>query len=342
MKERPVFSRTAWLSPLLLLVALHSAQAIAATRVAAIQLRGTLNCGVWPLVAGFAIERDGNYSGFDIDICRAVAAAILGDAKKVRFLALGSIEQLDERHDIDLAVRRLTWTLAREETDHVAFGPVTFYDGQGFMVPRASAIKSAAQLMSERVCVINLEHQPEALYQFFHDNGGAIQAVLVHNDAEADAAMRDHRCIAYSADISWLAAARAGLAGGLTRYEILQDRISKEPLAPLVRAGDAELLELVRWTIYSLIEAEELGLNSHNIIDRGPLSAAARSFLLIHPGIQVALGPGEWSRAIIASVGNYGELYDRNLGRDSPIKLERGLNRLWSRGGLLYAPPLDR
>lgn len=330
-----------WLAACLL-IGISSAEAADTSRLADIRARGTLNCGIWPYVPGFAIERDGRYAGFDIDICRAVAAAIFGDATKVGFVTLAHVKQFAERKDIDLVVRRLTWTPRRERAGGVVFGPIIYYDGQGFLVPKDGGIRNVSQLTGGRICVINMERHPETLYNYSRDSGREIRSVLVESDKDAEEAMRRDRCVAYSADISWLAAARSGFLNGLTRYEILPDQISKEPLAPLMRAEDTELVQLVRWTIFAMIEAEELGLSSQNINSMKSNSSRVRSFMGIHPGSRVALGAGDWVRAIIAGVGNYGEVFDRNLGADSSIKLERGLNRLWSDGGLVYAPPLDR
>jgi general L-amino acid transport system substrate-binding protein len=326
-----------------LLTTLASADAQPSTdRLAEIRARGTLNCGVLPTVPGFAIKREETYAGFDIDTCRAVAAAIFGDASKVSFVTLAHIEQFNQRQDIDLVARRLTWTPRRESASGIVFGPVTFYDGQGFLVPRSGQIRRSAQLVGSRVCVINMESHPQTLMNYFKDAGQDVELVLVEDDAQAEAALRSRRCVAYSADLSWLAAARASVPDGVMKYEFLPELISKEPLAPMLRAQDAELLQLVRWTIFSLIEAEELGITARNIDGVKSTSIRARRLLGIHPGSKVALGPGDWVPAIIRSVGNYGEMFDRNLGEGSPIKLERRLNRLWNDGGLMYAPPLSR
>jgi general L-amino acid transport system substrate-binding protein len=331
-----------WLAASILLMGFLPAEAVATNRLDDIRARGTLNCGIWPYLPGFATEHDGRYIGFDVDICRAVAAAIFGDATKVAFVKLEHLKQFTERNDVDVVVRRLTWTLSREMATGMIFGPVTFYDGQGFMVLKNSGIKTVLQLTSERVCVINLERHAETLYNYARDGGPKIQIVRVESDQEAEEALRRGRCRAYSADVSWLAAARSGFLDGLGRYDILSDQISKEPLAPLMRVEDAELVKLVRWTIFAMVEAEELGLSSQNIDFIKSSSSRVRSFMSIHPGSRVALGTGDWVRAIIVGVGNYGEVFDRNLGAASSIKLDRGLNRLWSQGGLMYAPPLDR
>jgi general L-amino acid transport system substrate-binding protein len=313
-----------------------------ANRLADIQSRGTLNCGIWPYVPGFAVTRDGREVGFDVDLCRAVAVAILGDPEKVRFLTLADVKQFAKRNDIDLVVRRLTWTPAREAENGVAFGPVTFYDGQGFLVPRQGGISRAADLAGERICVMAGERHVGVLQSYFHDRGREVQAVLIESDRQAQESMDSHRCRAYSADISWLAAARSTFPDGVTRYEILPERISKEPLAPMMRARDAELLQVVRWTIFTMIQAEELHIDSHNIRTFDLSSPRVGSFLNVHPGSHVVLGAGEWVRGIVAGVGNYGEMFDRNLGMGSAIKLDRGLNKLWTQGGLMYSPPLDR
>jgi general L-amino acid transport system substrate-binding protein len=325
-----------------LLMTASSAVAQSTNRLVEIRSRGKLNCGILPTVRGFAIKHGNAYAGFDIDTCRAIAAAIFGDANKVAFMTLTHVEQFNERNDIDVVARRLTWTPNREAANGMAFGPVTFYDGQGFMVPRSSGIEKAAELVGARICVINMERHPETLLNHFKDTGREVELILVDNDKQAEGALRRQRCAAYSADLSWLAAARTSFADGVTKYAILPELISKEPLAPMMRARDADLLQLVRWTIFALLEAEEHGITSRNIDAMRSSSARARRLLRIHPGSLVALGPGDWLPAIVRGVGNYGEMFDRNLGKDTPINMYRGLNLLWSDGGLMYAPPLDR
>jgi general L-amino acid transport system substrate-binding protein len=338
----PKFSGyVAWLTAFMFSAGLQPALSATTQRLADIQARDALSCGIWPYVEGFAIERGGNYVGFDIDICRAVAAAILGDANKVKFVTVANVAQFAQNKDIDLVVRRLTWTLPREISSGMAFGPVTFYDGQGFLVSRQSGIRSLAQLFGQRVCVIDQEHHVETLLHYFGDHGHSAQVVLVQTDREAQEALRSNRCQAYSADVSWLAAARVTFIDGTARYALLTDQISKEPLAPMVRAEDTELLQVVRWTVFAMIEAEELGLNSGNIENPPSASSRIAAFMRIRPDAPVEPGAGNWVRAVVAGVGNYGEVFERNLGTISPIQLDRGLNRLWNQGGLMYAPPLD-
>jgi general L-amino acid transport system substrate-binding protein len=311
-------------------------------RIAGIRSRNALTCGIWPHVEGFAIRHGETYVGLDVDICRAVAAAILGDPKRVKFVALGHIEQFRQRSDIDLVIRQLTWTLKREEAAGIVFGPVTFYDGQGFLVPRKRGISDIVQLPNKRICVMNMDDYPETLSTYFKESGLQIQLVLVKSDQEAEEALDRNLCGAYSADVSRLGAARAGLQDGQMRYNILSQVISKEPLAPMMRAEDTELLQLVRWTIYVMIEAEELGLTSRNISASNLGSLRVRRFLRVRPDSADTLDNAGWVRAIIAGVGNYGEVFERDLGAGSNVKLDRGLNRLWIKGGLMYAPPLDR
>jgi general L-amino acid transport system substrate-binding protein len=237
---------------------------------------------------------------------------VLGDASRVSFVALEHVSQFAAQEDVDLAIRRLTWTPSRETDTGIVFGPVVFYDGQGFLVPKD--IQHPSQLAGERVCVINRERHPRTL----HDYNPDIRLVIVDSDEQAEAALLGKRCRAYSADVSSLAAARSTFADGVDRYAILPDLISKEPLAPLIRAEDRGLLHQVRWTIFAMIEAEERGVTSRNT------------------------EPSDPAHTIIQGVGNYGEVFGRNLGTDSPLKMDRGLNGLWRHGGLLYAPPLDR
>jgi general L-amino acid transport system substrate-binding protein len=342
LKAQRIINLVSWLVACVLLIGIASSGAGAANRLAEIRARGMLSCGIWPYVPGFALEHDGRYSGFDIDTCRAVAIAIFGEANRVGFVTLENVTQFAEHEDIDLAVRRLTWTLGRETESGVVFGPVTFYDGQGFLVPKNESIESVAQLGGGKICVIDIERHPETLRNYIRDKGYKIRLDLVSSDEEAEKALRGDRCKAYSADISWLAAARSTFVDGVARYDILPETISKEPLAPVMRAEDTEFVALVRWTIYALIEAEELGVSSHNVGNSEFVSPRVQRFLRIHPHSDVALGAGDWSRAIVAGIGNYGEMFDRNLGANSSIELDRGLNRLWNDGGLMYAPPLDR
>jgi general L-amino acid transport system substrate-binding protein len=309
----------------------------APSRLSDIRSRGALNCGIWPHVAGFSMVREGTYSGFEVDICRAVAAAIFADATKIKFTEMASVGQFKQLSSVDLVVRRLTATPDREAKTGTVFGPVVFYDGQGFLVRRSAGIDSLAQL--HRVCVRDVEGSPRKLLDYFRDSGVEMRLTLVSSDQEAQQALQDERCEAYSADQSWLAAARVGFTGGAESYALLPPIISKEPLAPLIRAEDTDLMQVLRWTFYAMVNAEELGVSSTNLASMAAKSARVRELLRSRPPADVLLAPGALS-SILTEVGNYGEVFDRNLGAASAVKLDRGLNRLWIDGGLLYAPPL--
>jgi general L-amino acid transport system substrate-binding protein len=314
------------------------------SRIAAIERRGYLTCGVEPAVPGFVdVDAAGMYRGLDVDVCRAVAAAILGSSERVRFVRVAHVSELTAHPDIDVVARRLTWELRREQPLGLLFGPITFYDGQGFLVPRAARVTSPADLSGRPVCVVGGPVFELNLETFFSERSLALNKVILDSPHDYDgiaAALTAGRCTAYSGDVSDLGAIRTRLPAGA--YDILPDTISKEPLAPLVRADDVRLFNVLRWTVAALIRAEELGITSRNVDrmaeDGNP---ETRRLLGAIPGNGKALGLREtWAADAIRQVGNYGELFERNLGRDSPIGLDRGLNRLWTGGGLMYAPPL--
>ncbi|HLG89969.1 MAG TPA: amino acid ABC transporter substrate-binding protein [Alphaproteobacteria bacterium] len=329
----------------LLLAVLTWASAVAAPpskRLEQIESRGYLVCGIEPGIAGFAIDRGGRrFAGFDIDICRAVAAAILGNADKVRFVRVETVKQFLQSPDIDLVARRLTWTLTREGGNGLLFGPITFYDGQGFMVPNNRGVTKPEDLAGQAICVQAGEGQEANLARWATRKGLAIREIVFTSQVEIERAVFDGRCAAYSADITMLASERLR-APNPDDWAILSEMISKEPLAPLIRAGDDGFFEIVRWTIFALIDAEELGVSSHNVAAMRTTSTDpnVRSLLGLVPGTGKALGLREgWVSDVIGQVGNYGEMFDRNVGSGSPVHLDRRLNNLWTQGGLLYAPP---
>jgi general L-amino acid transport system substrate-binding protein len=311
-------------------------------RIDRIIARGELNCGVLPGVAGFAaVDRDGHYSGFDIDTCRAVASAVLGQADKVRFVTAASVAQLDSDPDLDLVVRRLTWTLTREAALKLLFGPVTFYDGQGFLVPKSSGLSTPASFSGIRICVDSGEDWVRHLSSYLKTKAIAAKLVVTSGRNNGEMLFFSRQCDVYSADQSMLGAIRADAAQPAD-YMILPEMISEEPLAPLVRQGDDRFFLVVRWTIFAIIEAEALGITSKNVdaSRQDPNLDIARLLGRI-PGNGKALGLAEdWAYRVIKNVGNYGEIFDRDIGAGSPIKLDRGFNRLWTEGGLMYAPPV--
>jgi general L-amino acid transport system substrate-binding protein len=333
----------------LLLAALAFGVFIAGTaeagpRLASIRAKGVLTCGILPAVAGFAAaDGKGGFQGLDVDTCHAVAAAIFGNPDKIKFVIAENVRQLKDSDAIDIVARRITWSLTRATTNGLMFGPITFYDGQGFMVPKKSGVSSAKELNGKAVCVQAVEAHATSVAEYFKASGLTLTAIPVTDNAQAERALKSGACAAFSADVTWLGAARAGMAGGADSYDILPEVISKEPLAPLVRQGDDQFFEIVRWSIFAMIAAEERGINSQNVDSAavGHPDMETQQFLGVVPGNGAALGLDEkWAYNIIKTVGNYAEVFDRNVGRDSPIKLERGLNKLWTDGGLMYAPRL--
>jgi len=311
------------------------------SRLSRIRQRGFLVCGVFPGIAGFAqVDRQGHYSGFDIDICRAVAAAIVGSAERIRYQQVPSIDLFQQSNDIDIVSRRLTWSLRREGL-HVLFGPITFYDGQGFLVPTHLQVDHAVGLAGVPVCVAEGSEHDVTLTAYFRRHQIALDKVRVADGAAGGRALAEGRCQAFSADVSELASVRSTMDNP-RGFRLLADRISQEPLAQLVRKDDVDLFNVLRWTVFAMIAAEELGVTSANVSEMAARDDPDIARLLgVAPGNGSALGLDEtWARHVIADVGNYGEVFERNLGMATPIAMERGLNALWSRGGLLFAPPL--
>jgi general L-amino acid transport system substrate-binding protein len=305
-----------------------------------IRQRGTLVCGVAPGVAGFArVDGQGRYSGLDVDVCRAVSAAIFGTPDHVRYEHASSVEQFQRTSDIDLVSRRLTWSLQREGMG-LLFGPVMFYDGQGFLVPARLPAQKVRQLSNARICVVAGGLSESNLTTYFRSHNLALRKILVQI-GEVEAALSAGRCDAFTADVSELASLRSGTAKPDT-FRILSEQISKEPLAQVVRKADVDLFDVLRWTIFAMIGAEELGVTSRNVAEMAKSgNPDVRRLLGVAPGNGKALGLDEaWAYNVVRTVGNYGEVYERNVGTESPIKLPRGVNALWSAGGLMFAPPL--
>jgi len=310
------------------------------SRLSTIKQRGYLVCGVAPGVAGFSeVDPEGRHTGLDVDFCRAVSAAVFGTPDHVKYMEAPSVDAFLGSPEIDIVSRRLTWSLTREGLG-LLFGPVTFYDGQGFLVSRRLSVNGVRQLSSRAICV-----EAGTLFEFnlgsyFSANGLDLKKVLVGRDEVADA-LTSGRCTAYTADVSALGALRSTLSNR-DDLDILPDQISKEPLAQVVRQADVALFQVIRWTVFATINAEELGVSSKNVDEmldsRDP---DIRRLLGVTPGNGKALGLDErWAYNVIKSVGNYGEIFERNVGSASPIRLARGFNRLWSAGGLIFAPPL--
>lgn len=307
-----------------------------------IKARGTVGCGIEPSVPGFSdVDGAGRYHGLDIDICRAIAAAVLGTADKVSFVPVRTVAEFRTNPLVDVVARRLTWELSREHPLGLLFGPITFYDGQSFLVPSRSGVTNLRALSTMDVCVAGGTVFEVNANEFF----GTYRKVIVESPHAyrdiADALSSGH-CQAYTGDVSDLGVIRSLLTTP-TDFTILADRISQEPLAPLVRDDDPQWFDIVRWTVFALIEAEQLGVTSANADEMLVHSQKldVKRLLGAVGGNGAALGLAErWALDAIKGVGNYGEIFDRNLGRGSRIGLDRGLNRLARDGGLMYAPPL--
>jgi general L-amino acid transport system substrate-binding protein len=309
--------------------------------------RQTLRCGVSDGRIGFSYQdAKGRWSGIDVDFCRAVAAAVVGDANRVkfyplmtraRFLALRS-------NEIDLLARNTTWTIGREAGLGISFVGALYYDGQGFMVPRKLGAQKLTALKGTKICVTEKTTTEDNLVDYFGSRGWKYQPVVVKSIAEATEAFFAGRCAAYTADWSNLAAVRLNAPGGPQGYLILPEQISKEPLGPAVNRGEEEWLTLLRWILFATIEAEEQGVTSENVDAKATAKDDLKlaKFLDVKGEFAKLLGVrAGWVVRVLKAVGNYGEMFERNLGKGSPLKLVRGPNRLWTQGGLMYSPPFQ-
>ena len=320
----------------------------ASPTLAAIKRRGRLNCGVHEGLVGFAYtDNRGEWRGFDVDFCRALAAAVLGNENAVRFVPLTSSQRFEALRSgrVDVLWRSTSWTLAREAREGVRFAGVNYYDGQGFLVRRSLDLASAAELNGARVCMQRASTTELNVADWFRARGLEYTPVVAVNEEAARAAYGREDCDALSADISALAAARTTLTNP-EQHAILPDVISKEPLGPAVKRGDEAWTSVVRWTLNALVLAEELGVTSDNADEmaRTSPSPAVRRLL----GTEGEVGPmlglrKDWAKAAIEAEGNYGEIFSRNVGTDSPLDLARGLNAQWNArpAGLIYALPIQ-
>ena len=311
-----------------------------------IRARGQVLCGVHTGLAGFsAADSVGKWRGIDVDACRAIAAATLGDGEKVKFVPLNAQVRFTalQTGEIDILSRNTTFTLTRDASLGLSQTAVLYYDGQGFMVPVKSKIKSAKQLKGQTVCVQSGTTTEKNLTDYSKANGLNIKPVVFEKLEAVEGAYFSGRCIAYTTDASGLASVRNKSAAKPDDHLILTELISKEPLGPMVRRGDDEWTAIVKWVIYGLIEAEENGVTSVNV---DSLKSSSKD-----PIVGRILGTTEdtgrllgldkeWLARAIKTTGNYGEIFDRNVGPGSALKLPRGLNNLWNKGGIQYAPPI--
>lgn len=308
-----------------------------------VRARGYLLAGVNGGVAGFSMpDEKGEWKGLDVDTAKAIAAAVFGDANKIKYTALTAVQRLPalQSKEIDVLCRNTTQTLTRETTNGLNFVHVNFYDGQAFLVPKKLGIKSAKELGGATVCVLPGTTTELNAADYFRKNHMTWNPVVIENVAELTKAFFAGRCDVYTSDSSQLAAHRS-TAPNPADYVLLPEIISKEPLAPVVRHGDDVWYDIVNWTVMALIQAEEFGITSKNVDEMlKSTDPQIQRFLGVTPGLGKALSLDEkWAYNIIKQVGNYGEIFDRNVGPNTPLALERGLNAQWYEGGLMYSAP---
>jgi general L-amino acid transport system substrate-binding protein len=306
---------------------------------------GQISCGVQTGLAGFAApDSQGRYAGFNVDICKALSAAIFGAVDKVKYVPLTAQQRFTalQSGEVDLLSNNTTDTLQRDTALGLNFAPIVFYDGQGFLVPKKLAVKSAKELNGATICVQPGTTTELNLADYFRANKMEYKPVVIEKLDEVENAFYSGRCDVFTGDASGLNANRLSRAPNPDDYVILPERISKEPLAPVVRHGDEEWSDIVRWVVYALFEAEEKGITSKNVDEMLKSDDPnIKRILGVTPGAGKSLGLDEkWAYNAIKLVGNYGEIFDRNLGKDTELKFERGINNLWTRGGMIYAMPI--
>lgn len=310
----------------------------------AIKERGTVICGANGSRAGFSsIDSKGEWQGLDVDTCKAIAAAVLGDASKVQFVKLTSQTRFTalQTSEIDVLTRNTTWTFSRDASLGADFVAPTFYDGQGFMVRKDSGITSVKDLDGATVCVLPGSTSEKVAADVFRANNMDYTPVVIDDKNELNTAFFGGRCDVHIQSTSGLSSARATVAPNPDNYIILPGVYGKDPMGPVVRQGDPQWRDIVAWTAYAMMTAEELGITSENVDEmKKSEDAETKRLLGVEGGLGEMLGlNNDWAYQIVKQVGNYGEVYARNVGDGSPLKLDRGLNALWTNGGLLYAPP---
>ena len=311
-----------------------------------VKARGQLICGVAVGgIAGFmTVDSQGKWTGMNVDICRGISAALFGDSEKVKYVPVSGQQRFTalQAGEVDLLSNNSTWTLTRDTALGLDFVGVTYYDGQGFMVPKKLGVKHAKELNGASICVLTGSTSELNIADYFRTNKMTFKPVLFEDPDQSRAALFNGRCDAYSGDQARLYATRVANAPNPDDYVVLPEIISKEPLGPAVRHGDNQFADIVRWVQYAMVEAEEYGITSKNVDEMLKSdNPAIKRILGVTPGMGKALGVDEkWVYTIIKQVGNYGESFDRNVGKDSLLKVERGQNALWTQGGLQYAPPI--
>ena len=329
---------------LLTLALIFAAQSASAQTLKTVTDRGMLNCGANGTLAGFGLpDAQGKWTGLDVDVCRAIAAAVFNDAGKVKFVPLSAKDRFTalQSGEVDVLVRNTTWTSSRDSSLGLSFTGVDYYDGQGFMVRKSLKVNSALELGDASVCVQQGTTTELNLADFFHAHNMKLKSVTFATANEAVKAYDAGRCDAYTTDASGLYAERLRLANS-NDHIILPEIISKEPLGPVVRQGDDKWFTVVKWVLFAMINAEELGITSKNVDEMmKSTNPDVKRFVGTEGnyGEQIGLTK-DWAVRIIKLVGNYGEVFERNVGQGSPLKIDRGLNKLWNKGGIQYAPPV--
>ena len=313
------------------------------TTLSQVKQRGALRCGVNAVVAGFGqSDGQGNYAGFDIDYCRAIAAAIFGDPAKVAFMPTTNLDRFTalQSRNIDVLIHNSTWNITRDSTLGIIFATVNYYDGQGFVIKAARGIRSAKQLDGATICVGKATTTEQNLADYFAGNKMTYKPLVSERLDEAIQAYLAGRCDAYTTDRSGLYSVRTQMPRP-KEHVVLPEVIASEPLGPFVRQGDDQWLTIVRWVHFALVNAELLGITSSNVDQMAGSSNPAVTRFLGNDG-ELGKGLGlenDFAAKIVRAVGNYGEVFERNVGSGSRLKIERGLNNLWNRGGIQYAPP---
>ena len=321
-----------------------SAQAASAQTLKTVKDRGMLSCGVSQGLPGFSTPDDkGNWTGLDVDICRAIAAAIFNDPAKIKFVPLSAKDRFTalQSGEIDVLSRNTTWTLSRDTSLGANFTGVTYYDGQGFLVKKSLKVNSALELNSASVCVQTGTTTEQNLADYFKGNNMKYEVIAFGTADETIKAYESGRCDVFTSDVSQLYAERLKLANAAD-HVVLPEVISKEPLGPMVRHGDDQWFDIVKWTLYAMVGAEELGVNQKNVDE---MAKSDKPELKRAMGTDGNLGEQlgltkDWIIRIVKAVGNYGESFERNVGSGSKLGIARGLNNLWSKGGIQYAPPI--
>jgi general L-amino acid transport system substrate-binding protein len=332
------------IASILALAVILVAQGASAQTLKTVKDRGILNCGANGTLAGFGLpDAQGNWTGLDVDICRAVAAAIFNDATKVKFVPLSAKDRFTalQSGEVDVLVRNTTWTSSRDTSLGLNFTGVDYYDGQGFMVRKSLKVNSALELNGASVCVQQGTTTELNLADFFRAHKMTLKSVTFATANEAVKAYDAGRCDAYTTDASGLYAERLRLANS-SDHIVLPEIISKEPLGPAVRHGDDQWFDIVKWTLFAMLNAEELNITQKNVDEMlKSANPEIKRFVGTEGNYGEQLGlTKDWAVRIIKLVGNYGESFERNVGQGSPLKIERGLNKLWNQGGIQYAPPI--